>query len=273
MPKQRQAAMDLSAKKLRRMRLAVSRLLAVRFLRDITKMRLQTREAFTEHGWFITGDRALKDSEGNLNLVGRVKESIIVNGVKYFPSKLNTALEEASVDGATPSYTVVFPHRPTGAETETLCVAYLPTYCSDDTGARVRTADAITKVCITPWGVRPFAILSLSERHLSKSSLGKISRIKIRAAFENGALQDVHAANDKVIREFRVAIRVRPSSDNEPVNRRDRVDVSLFDLGVTSVEIIRFKKRLEEKLQLKEKIPLILILTNSTLQAMAKALE
>lgn len=220
-----------------------------------------------------------------MSLVGRLKESIIVNGVKYFPPELETALEEASVDGATPSYTVVFPHRPRGAETETLCVAYLPTYCTDDTEARVRTVDAIAKVCVTACGVRPFAILPLSERHLSKSSLGKISRIKIRAAFENGALQDIHAANDKVIREFRIARRVPPSSDNEVMLlglleeqcslsiEEIGVDVSLFDLGVTSVEIIRFKKRLEEKLQLKEEIPLILILTNPTVQAMAKALE
>ncbi|KAL8901896.1 MAG: hypothetical protein Q9192_000315 [Flavoplaca navasiana] len=253
------SAMDPSAKKLQVGSLQVA---GSALFEGYHNNEVSTREAFTEDGWFITGDRALKDSEGNLSLVGRVKESIIVNGVKYFPPELETAIKEASVDGATPSYTVVFPHRPRGAETEMLCVAYLPTYCSDDTEARVRTADTI-----------------------AKSSLGKISRIKTRAAFENEALQDVRAANDKVIREFRVARRVSPSSDNEVMLlglleeqfslsiEEIGVDVSLFDLGVNSVEIIRFKKRLEEKLQLKEEIPLILILTNPKVQAMAKALE
>ena len=244
-----------------------------------------TRESFTEDGWFITGDRALKDSEGNLSLVGRVKESIIVNGVKYFPHEIETALEEAFIDGATPSYSVVFPHRPKGAETETLCVAYLPTYCSDDTEARVLTADAIARVCVTACGVRPFAIMPLSKSVLSKSSLGKISRIKIRAAFEDGALQDVQEANDHAIRLYRIARRVPPSNDTESLllalfeghfnlsAEEIGTEISLFDLGVTSVELIGFKKRLEEKLQLEMEIPLILILTNPTVRAMAKALK
>lgn len=217
--------------------------------------------------------------------MGRVKESIIVNGVKYFPHELETALEEALISGATPSYFVVFPYRPKGAETETLCVAYLPTYCSDDTEARVLTADATAKVCVTACGVRPFAILPLSKRYLSKSSLGKISRIKIRAALEDGTLQDVQEANDQAIRRFHIARRVQPSSDREAMllglleeqfnlsTEEIGVDFSLFDLGVTSVDLIGFKKRLEEKLQLKAEIPLILILTNPTVQAMAKALE
>lgn len=244
-----------------------------------------TREAFTEDGWFKTGDRALKDLEGNLSLVGRAKESIIVNGVKYFPHELETALEEAFIGGLTPSYTVVFPHRPRGAETETLCVAYLPRYCSDDTEALLLTTNAVAKVCVTVCGVRPFAILPLPEKDLSKSSLGKISRIKIRRAFEDGAFQDVQEANDQAIRHFRIARRVRPSSEREEIllglleeqfhisAEEFGVDVSLFDIGVTSVDLIGFRKRLEEKLQLEVEIPLILILTNPTVRAMAKALE
>ena len=244
-----------------------------------------TREAFTEDGWFKTGDRALKDFRGNLSLVGRTKESIIVNGVKYFPHELETALEETFIGGLTPSYTVVFPHRPKGAETETLCVAYLPQYCSDDTEALVLTTDAVAKVCVTVCGVRPWAILPLSKKHLSKSSLGKISRIKLRTAFEDGAFQHVQEANDQAIRNFRIARRVRPSSDREETIlglleeqfhlsvEEFGVDVSLFDIGVTSVDLIGFKRRLEEKLQLEVEIPLILVLTNPTVRAMAKALE
>ena len=244
-----------------------------------------TREAFTKDGWFKTGDRALKDLQGNLSLVGRAKESIIVNGVKYFPHELETALEDAFIGGLTPSYTVVFPHRPKGAETETLCVAYLPQYCSDDTEALVLTTDAVAKVCATVCGVRPFAILPLSKKNLSKSSLGKISRIKIRTAFEDGAFQDVQEANDRAIRRFRIARRVGPSSDKEEMllglleeqfhlsAEEFGVNVSLFDLGVTSVDLIGFKRRLEEKLQLEVEIPLILILTNPTVRAMARALE
>ena len=244
-----------------------------------------TREAFTEDGWFKTGDRALKDLEGNLSLVGRIKESIIVNGVKYFPHELETALEEASISGLTPSYTVVFPHRPRGAETETLCVAYLPQYSSDDLEGLVLKTDAIAKACVTVCGVRPLAILPLAEKHLPKSSLGKISRVKIRTAFEDGAFQDIQEANDQAIRHFRIGRMVRPSNNGEELllgllveqfhlsAEEFGVDASIFDIGVTSVDLIGFKNRLEAKLQLEVEIPLILILTNPTVRAMAKALE
>jgi long-subunit acyl-CoA synthetase (AMP-forming) len=45
-----------------------------------------TEEAFTDDGWFITGDLAYIDCSGNLNLTCRSKDTIIVNGMKYSSS-------------------------------------------------------------------------------------------------------------------------------------------------------------------------------------------
>lgn len=39
-----------------------------------------TRNAFTPDGWFKTGSLATVDASGNLKLVGRSKELIIING-------------------------------------------------------------------------------------------------------------------------------------------------------------------------------------------------
>ena len=61
-----------------------------------------------------------------------VSESIIINGVNFFPHQLEAALDTARIDGLVPSYTVVFPHRPKGWHTEVLCVVYLPSYASDN---------------------------------------------------------------------------------------------------------------------------------------------
>jgi long-subunit acyl-CoA synthetase (AMP-forming) len=41
-----------------------------------------TKETFTDDGWFMTGDLAYIDGNGNLNLTGRSKDSIIINGGK-----------------------------------------------------------------------------------------------------------------------------------------------------------------------------------------------
>lgn len=122
---------------------------------------IATTEAFTSNGWFITGDRALIDSHGHLCLTGRAKESIIINGVKYFPHELESALDTAAIEGLTPSYTAVFPHRPKGSQTEVLCVVYLPSYESNDVQARVNATDAIARMSIMQCGVKPHQITPL----------------------------------------------------------------------------------------------------------------
>lgn len=244
-----------------------------------------TKESFTDDGWFITGDRALIDSKGNLQLAGRAKESIIINGVKYFPHELETALEEAEIPGTTPSYNVVFPHRPKGSDTETLCVVYLPTYDPQDTKARTQTTDAITKVTSMTCGVRPYETIPLELSHLPKSSLGKISRAKVRAAFESGTYLDIQKVNNQAIKEYRIAQREGPANPTEELIlalfvRRfnlpaDEVGVgsSLFELGVSSIDLISFKQQLQDELKLDEEIPLILVLTNPTIRGMTEALK
>ena len=83
-----------------------------------------TTEAFTADGWFRTGDRAYIDAESRLNLVGRDKETVIVNGVKYSPAELESAIEETQIPGVTPSFTVVFAYRAPGSLTEGIVVVY-----------------------------------------------------------------------------------------------------------------------------------------------------
>lgn len=247
--------------------------------------KIATKEAFTADGWFITGDRAMKDWKGNLNLAGRAKESIIINGVKHYPHELEAAIEEALIPGTTPSYNVVFPHRPKKSETESLCIVYLPTYNPDDIKALVETAEAITKVSTMICGVRPWAILPLDKSHLPKSSLGKISRAKVSTAFAKGLFQEIQEKTTIAIQTYRMAKRETPSSWTEKLilslleerfnlpNEEIGINSSLFDLGFTSVDLIAFKKQLEEGLQAKEEIPLILILENPSIRMMANAIE
>jgi hypothetical protein len=44
---------------------------------------VENTRSFTSDGWFKTGDRARLDEWGNLRLVGRSKEVIIINGYSY----------------------------------------------------------------------------------------------------------------------------------------------------------------------------------------------
>ena len=244
-----------------------------------------TAEAFTPDGWFITGDRALIDTNGHLCLTGRVKESIIINGVKYFPHELETALENARAEGLTPSYTAVFPHRPKGWQTEVLCVVYLPMYEPDDVLARVSATDVISRISVMHCGVKPYCIIPLEAHLLLKSSLGKLSRAKIRTAFENGAYARYQQQNDDILRQYRSALREDPSNDTEarilalfaelfdlPENEIG-VNTSLFEMGVSSIEIIKLKTRIQLDLKLEVEIPVITMMVNPTIRGLAAALK
>ena len=244
-----------------------------------------TDETFTSDGWFITGDRALIDKNGYLCLTGRAKESIIVNGVKYFPHELESALENASIEGLTPSYTVVFPHRPQGSQTEVLCVVYLPNYEPNDTLARVGANDAISRVCVMQSGVKPYRIIPLEAHLLVKSSLGKLSRNKIRAAFEGGTYSTYQKTNDEILTEYRLAQREAPSNSVEAriltfyaelfdlPEEEIGVNTSLFEMGVSSIEIIKLKTKIQVELELEVEIPVITMMTNPTIRGLAAALK
>jgi len=243
-----------------------------------------TTESFTKDGWFMTGDRALIDTSGRLQMTGRAKENIIINGVKYFPHEVETALEEARIDGVTPSYTAVFPYRPKGSQTEVLCVVYLPSYDKNDVLARVKATDQISTICTMQCGVRPFDIIPLTATHLPKTSLGKLSRAKIRTAFENGIFAEFKATNDTLISEHRASQRQGPTNDTEAtilsvfaetfeIPEHDiGINTSLFEMGVSSIEIIRLKTKIQTALGLKVEIPIITVMTNPTISALSAAI-
>ncbi|KAI4123069.1 MAG: hypothetical protein LQ338_005465 [Usnochroma carphineum] len=243
-----------------------------------------TAEAFTEDGWFITGDRAMIDKNGYLNLTGRSKESIIINGVKYFPHELETAIENANVEGLTPSYTAVFPHRPKGYQTEVLCVVYLPTYDPKDVLARVSATDAISRTSTMAIGVKPYQIIPLERSLLPKSSLGKLSRTKIRTAFETRVYAKYQEENDKILQTYRAAQRQAPSNQTEATILRlfaelfelseDDIgtNTSLFEMGVSSIEIIKLKTQIQKALEMEVEIPVITMMTNPTIKSLAAAL-
>ncbi|MCC5794953.1 MAG: AMP-binding protein [Chromatiales bacterium] len=66
----------------------------------------QSAEAFTQDGWFRTGDQGYFDGEGYLWLVGRSRDLVISGGLNVYPREVELALEnlpgvrEAAVIGA-----------------------------------------------------------------------------------------------------------------------------------------------------------------------------
>lgn len=243
-----------------------------------------TALAFTSDGWFITGDRAYLDVAGQLNLSGRAKESIVINGVKHFPHEIESAIEDAAIDGMIPAYTAVFPHRPQGSPTEVICIAYLPAYDRGDVAARVTVRRSVSEVTVRQTGARPFRIIPLSKEMLPKSTLGKLSRSKIQVAFDSGAFSNYEEFDDILVRDWQRTHRLKPTTETEKVlfdvfikilevpEIDISIDTSLFEMGVSSIEILKLKSAIERVLPLQTDVSITTIMANPDIRSLAVAL-
>ena len=242
-----------------------------------------TAEAFTRDGWFKTGDRALIDMAGQLNLIGRSKDTIIVNGIKYLPHEIETAVEGLSLPWIISGYVICFPYRSSGMETENICLVYSPTYSSNDVDSRINAQKAILQAVMLQTGARPY-VLPLDRLLLQKSTLGKFSRPKIRKAMENGEYSKHKEENDAIIQTHRASHYVPPANEMEQLLLDDfannveffeegfGVETALFEMGITSISLIRLKRQIEKRL-LMDEIPIVKIMTHPTVRSLARALH
>lgn len=244
-----------------------------------------TAESFREGGWFVTGDLAFLDYAGRLNMVGRGKESLNINGVKYYPHEIEGAIEDSKLSGITPSFTAVFPHRLPGAATETLCVVYLPTYTIDDVTARATVRSEIRNIVMNHCMVRPHKIIPLERDFLPKTALGKLSRAKLRKAFEAGVYDASIKLDEELLSTLNAGPQQQPTTATEKIVQdvfcsvfeipasEMGITANLFDLGCSSLEIFNVKWQLQNRSGLPDIVPVTTIISNPTVEALASALE
>ncbi|RYP66278.1 hypothetical protein DL770_008837 [Monosporascus sp. CRB-9-2] len=244
-----------------------------------------TKESFTSDGWFTTGDLAFIDENGNLNLAGRTKDTIIVNGVKWSSTEIETAIEEEGIPGVIPSYTAAFPHRAPNSPTEDICVVYAPAYSAEDDHARFETATAIAKTVSLITGKKPDHLIPLPPKLLEKSSLGKISRTKVRAAFEKGEYSTFEKEDSAALKRYRDSKFKAAETKTEKVAQATlaklleipaadiSMNASIFDLGITSFNLITLQAMLEEAIEAKISIPMSVLLVEPTVGAISAAID
>lgn len=242
-----------------------------------------TADAFTRDGWFKTGDRAMIDAAGQLNFIGRVKETLNVNGVKYLPHEIEAAVEGLLIPGIMPGCIVCFSYHLRGMETEEICVIYSPTYVSDDIESRVNTQKAIVQAVMLHTGSRPY-VLPLDYLLLPKSTLGKFSRAKMQKALRNGDFDQYRESNDAIIRNYHASNYMPPSNEMERIllnafadnveffEARFGVETPIFEMGVTSIHLIRLKRDIERCLSIDD-IPIVKMMAHPTVRSLAGALH
>jgi acyl-CoA synthetase (AMP-forming)/AMP-acid ligase II/thioesterase domain-containing protein len=239
-----------------------------------------TAEAFTADGWFRTGDLGRFDDRGRLTLVGRAKDSIVVNGVNYFSHDLENAIEQ--LDGVTPSCVAAFPTREPGSDTEQLVVAFVPAVHPQDESALHRLLIAIRTSVVLHWGFRPALILPLSMADMPRTSLGKLQRGLLRKRLEAGEFAETQWWVDELTTR-QLGGHAAPSGPIETTlteiyaelfevdPRSISATASFYELGGTSLDILRLKRRVEQRL-LFEDVPVTWIMLAPTIRALAAKL-
>nr|WBO75719.1 amino acid adenylation domain-containing protein [Streptomyces sp. SBE_14.2] len=143
-------------------------------------------EAFSEDGWFDTGDLAFLRA-GELYITGRAKDVIIVNGVNHYSHEIESCVEE--LPHVVRSFTAAVAVRsdPSATTDELALFFHLAPEVAEaaegDTAAALREiAGKVTREI----GVSPAFLVPVPEHAIPKTEIGKIQRTKLRKSFEAG---------------------------------------------------------------------------------------
>ena len=122
-----------------------------------------------DDGWFATGDVAVLDDDGDLHLVDRRRELVLVSGFNVYPREVEEVIE--ALDGVAEVAVLGIPHPYTGESVKALVVL--------EPGASL-TADDVIAHCATRLArfKCPTAVSFVDE--LPHTSTGKVSKGRLR---------------------------------------------------------------------------------------------
>jgi len=136
------------------------------------------------NGWMRSGDHAfIKDK--NLFITGRIKEQIVLRGVKYFCHEIEERVNE--VVGVTPTYSAAFGVTNTEKGTEELVILFTP--FSPDL-PKYELQNTVKRICLHVskfFGVVPSHTAAITKSQFQKTTSGKIQRVAMKKKFIEGA--------------------------------------------------------------------------------------
>ena len=131
----------------------------------------KTAEAYTNDGWFITGDVGETDAEGRLTLAGRAGDMIISGGYNVYPKEIELVIDETP--GVDESAVIGLPH-PDFGEGVVAVVAFEP-------GAdRAAVEAAILERCNDELARFKHPKHVLAVDHLPRNAMGKVQKAAMR---------------------------------------------------------------------------------------------
>lgn len=151
------------------------------------------QEVFTDDGWFNTGDRGVIH-QGALTIVGRDKETIIINGVNYHGHEIEALVEE--IAGVEVSYTVAVAIRQAENTTDQLALFFVPTVPTQ--AAIAALMQEIRRQIGRTLGITPTYLLPVVKEQIPKTAIGKIQRTQLVRQFYAGEFAQIRAQYDSL---------------------------------------------------------------------------
>lgn len=136
------------------------------------KLPEKTGEAFTDDGFFVTGDIGMRDENGYVTLVGRASDMIITGGYNVYPREVETALLD--VPGIAEAVVFGVPHPDFGEGVTAVILA------SDSVADEAAIMAAVREQIATYKCPKRVLIRDA----LPKNAMGKVDRKALRAEFE-----------------------------------------------------------------------------------------
>lgn len=250
-----------------------------------------TKACMSLDNWFNTGDVGFLDSNGNLRIVGRSKEIVIINGKNYSSFELEYAIESSGVAGITSTYLATFSSWDDSSDSESVVVLF--NFDEDDNDVKniSKTIDGIKKAVIKFCAKQPLAIIPLQKEQMPKSTIGKLSRRKLKEQFEAGSFAqckthlDVSSINDAPVPpkpsqsdgDFNLSLMERKIAEIFSNYTNTTLDViilpdALQNLGVDSIGYMQIKKSLEDAFSFDKEIPFAKLLTCSSIHEVEQTL-
>lgn len=152
----------------------------------------QTAKRFHD-GWLVTGDRAVIDEHGLLHVVGRNEDRINRGGFKFYPSEIESALEDH--EAVREAAVIAIPHPTLGHDAVAFVVPANNSY--DD-------EDALREHCRSQIAANKLPTRVIFVHELPRGAYGKVVRRRLVAQFmamESGADRTAAGASGAVADE------------------------------------------------------------------------
>jgi acyl-CoA synthetase (AMP-forming)/AMP-acid ligase II len=132
-----------------------------------------TAQKYTD-GWLHTGDLGVLDEQGNLSILGRIDDMLIIGGDNVYPAEIEGLVEH--LPGVTAAAVAAVPHKVMGTELVLVCVL-ADGAATDPVGWREILVPLLSVFKI-PRRFIPAADLGLTE--LPRDAAGKLDRQRIQ---------------------------------------------------------------------------------------------